>query len=153
MTIAAVAPQGAGNLRLSAAGQAPSGGVVNYNLLPLDNANTVIVPLGPGGAIDVFANAAATDVSLAALGYLDATPGLRYHRLTPCAVADSRPDQGSTAGYVGPFGPGDLPLTIDVVGSFDPAQGGGNSDCGVPPQAEAVMINLVAVGATGGPVT
>lgn len=37
-----------------------------------------------------------------------------------------------------------------MVGSFDAAQGGGNSDCGVPASAEAVELNLVAVAALAG---
>ena len=154
VTISAVDPQGSGNLRLSPAGVLPNGGVVNYAAGPLHNANTVTVPLSAAGEVDVFANAAATDVRLVAVGYTlpSALPGagLHYNGLTPCAVADSRPNQGPTGANVGPFAGGAAYPDIDVVGTFPAAQGGGNTDCGVPAGADALLVNLVAVNATGG---
>ncbi|MCP3992696.1 MAG: hypothetical protein GY724_26740 [Actinomycetia bacterium] len=149
-TISVVDPQGSGNLRLSPAGVVPNGGVVNYAANSLNNANTVTVPLGASGQADIFANVAGTDVRLVTLGYTSGTTGLRYNSVTPCAVADSRPNQGPTGAFVGPFGPGAAYPDVDVVGTFPDAQGGGNTTCNIPAGADAVVVNLVAVGTTGG---
>ncbi len=155
VTISAIDPQGSGNLRLSPAGISPNGGVVNYANNPLNNANTVIVPVGPAGQLDVYANGPSTNVRVVALGYISdpsdpASAGLRYNALTPCAVADSRSNQNPSGSFVGPFYGNTVYPDIDVVGSFPAAQGGKNTDCGVPVGADAVVLNLVAVGATGG---
>ena len=150
LSLTAVDPAGAGNLRLSAAGVTPEGGVVNYAANDLDNANTVTVPLSTSGAVDITANAAGTGYRLVVLGYFSSSGSLRYNPLTPCAVADSRSDEGPAGGFVGPFAPGAAYPDVDVVGSFSAGQGGGNTNCGVPSGADAVMINVVAVGASGG---
>ncbi|MCP4965048.1 MAG: hypothetical protein GY926_07415 [bacterium] len=150
VTISAIDPQGSGNLRLSAAGVTPNGGVVNYAMNTLNNANTVTVPLSASGQVDIFANVSGTDVRLVAVGYTSDTTGLRYTGVTPCAVADSRENQSPTGDFVGPFESGDDYPDIDVVGTFPASQGGGNIDCGVPDGADAVMVNLVAVNTTGG---
>ncbi len=150
VSLTSVDPDGAGNLRLSAAGVTPEGGVVNYAGNDLDNSNTVTVPLSADGAVDITANAAPTGFRLVVLGYSSSAGSLRYNPLTPCTVADSRSGQGPTGSFVGPFGPGAAYPDVDVVGSFPSGQGGGNTNCGVPSGADAVMVNVVAVGASGG---
>ncbi len=149
-TISAVDPLASGNLRLSPAGIVPNGGVVNYAATPLNNVNTVTVPLSDLGQVDVFANVGGTGVRLVAIGYSSRLSTLWYNGLTPCAAADSRPSFGSTGAFAGPFAAGAAYPNIDVVGTFSAGQGGGNTDCGVPAGADAVIINLVAVKASGG---
>lgn len=150
VTISAVAPSSAGNFRLSAAGATTSGGVVNYTSNGLNNANTVSVPVSASGQLDIFANAAASGVRVTMLGHYSPSGTLRYNGLTPCAAADSRSTTGATGGFVGPFAAGAAYPDVDVVGSFAAGQGGGNTDCGVPASADAVMVNLVSVGGSGG---
>lgn len=147
VSLTAVNPQGVGNLRLSAAGVSPNGGVVNYSTNGLDNGNTVTVPVSAGGAVDITANAAGTDYRLAVIGFSSAAGNLQYNPVTPCAVADSRDGTGS---FAGPFGAGAAYPDVDVVGGFAAGQGGGTTDCGVPAGADAVMVNLVSVGGSGG---
>ncbi len=150
VSLNAVDPAGVGNLRLSAAGVTPEGGVVNYNANNLDNGNTVIVPLSGSGAVDITANVGATGYRLVVLGYMSNSGNLRYNPVTPCAFADSRSGQGPTGGFVGPFAAGAAYPDTDVVGNFSAGQGGGNTNCGVPSGADAVMVNVVSVGGTGG---
>ncbi len=147
VSLTAVNPQGVGNLRLSAAGVTPNGGVVNYTTNGLDNGNTVTVPLSGSGAVDVTANAAATNYRMVVLGFSSAAGNLRYNPLTPCAVADSRDGTGA---FAGPFAAGAAYPDVDVVGGFAGNQGGGNTNCGVPNGADAVMVNVVSVGGSGG---
>ena len=153
VSLQSVTPSGSGNLRVSEAGVAPAGGVVNYAANSLSNSNTVTVPLSAGGAIDVAANASASSVAVVVIGYYDATGSLAYTPLTPCAVADSRSSQGPTGNFVGPFTEGGAPYPdIDVVGTFPAGQGSnGTTNCGVPASADAVMVNVVAVGGSGFP--
>lgn len=149
VTVSAIDPQGAGNLRLSPAGVVATGGVVNYTSNGLNNASTVTVPVSPEGQIDVFVNAAATDIRVSLVGYYAPGGPLRYNSLTPCASADTRSAQGAQGGFIGPFAAG-TSVTVDVVGDFPAGQGGGNTTCGVPEGADGVVVNLVAVGPTGG---
>ena len=101
VNVVAVGPVVSGNLRVSAAGVVPEGGVVNFG--PGDvgagtNSNAVPVELSSGGAVDVFVNAsggvAATHVRLVVLGYYvdpEVEPdALGFVPVTPCAVFDSR---------------------------------------------------------------
>jgi hypothetical protein len=150
VSLNAVDPAGVGNLRLSAAGVTPEGGVVNYNANDLDNGNTVIVPLSNGGAVDITANVGATGYRLVVLGYFSTSGDLLYNPVTPCAFADSRPNQNPTGSFIGPFAAGAAYPDVDVVGSFPAGQGGGNTSCGIPSGADAVMVNVVSVGGTGG---
>ena len=153
LTISAVATQDGGNLRLSEAGVTPNGGVVNFADNGLNNANTVTVALSSDGEADVFANGGPTGVGnplthvrMAIVGYYSPESLLRYTPLVPCAAADSRT---GTGGFAGPFAPNAAYPDIDVSGTFSASQGGGNTDCGVPASADAVVANLVAVNATG----
>jgi len=151
-TISAINPQGLGNLRLSPQGVAANGGVVNYQANGLNNANTVTVPIDTNGLVDIVANAAATDVRLVALGFYSPQGTLQYNPITPCAVADSRSAQGPTGDFVGPFASATSFPDVDVTDPFPAGQGGGNTSCGIPVDAEAVMANVVAIrpaGATG----
>ncbi len=150
VSLSSVDPQGIGNLRLSAAGITPDGGVVNYNANDLDNGNTVIVSMESTGGVDVTANNSGSGYRLVVLGFIHTAGSLRYNPVTPCAFADSRSDEGSSGSFVGPFGPGAAYPDADVVGSFPAGQGGGNTNCGIPSGAEAVMVNVVSVGAIGG---
>lgn len=157
VTITATNPSVPGNLRLSASGIAPEGGVVNYTNNGLSNSNTVTTEISLSGEVDLFANSPlangvpATDVRIAVLGYYPDTGGDEYVGVTPCAVADSRLSQGSTGVFSGPFAANSPYPDIDVVGSFSATQGSnGVTDCGVPAAATSVVVNVVAVGGTGG---
>ncbi len=147
LLVQALEPAGVGNLRVSAAGVAPSGGVVNYLNNGLDNANTITVPLGSDGSIDVFANVSATGVRILVLGFHGPSGTLDYVPLTPCAAFDSRIGFGP---FAGPYLERDPQPTVDVVGFFSPDQGTGVTDCGVPDDATSVMVNLVAIRPPGG---
>lgn len=84
------------------------------------------------------------EATLGLLPPVSRDPGLDYTPVTPCSVFDSRASQSPAAPFDGPYDDGEL-RTFDVVGSFDAAQGGGQTDCGVPAEAQAVLLNLVAV--------
>lgn len=156
-TISAIDPVAGGNLRLSPAGIEPTGGVVNYANNGLNNANTVTIPLSAQGQVDLSANGGAagqflpsTDARLVAIGYYSTAGNLEFNPITPCAVADSRVFKGGDGAFQGPFVGGAIYPDVDVVGSFPSGQGGGNTTCGVPSGADAVLVNVVAVAPTGG---
>ena len=166
--ISSVDPLTEGNLLMTPAGVASTGsaGVVNYGAgNGLNNANTVTVPVSAAGAVDVGANTGpagpvpTTDVRLVAVGFYspEVVPELKFFAVNPCAVADSRTNQGASDAFNGPNNDGLWPVNgafpdIDVVGVFDAGQGGGNgvTGCGVPAGADAVMVNVVAVNMVGG---
>ena len=82
-------------------------------------------------------------------------PDLKFFAVNPCPVADSRTNQGASDAFDGPNNDGLWPTgsafpDIDVVGTFPAGQGGGQTDCGVPATADAVMVNVVAVNMVGG---
>ena len=150
-------PLAAGNLQLSESGVPPKGGVVNFAANGLDNANTLTVPINANGDVDLAANGgpsgvgvALAEVRLLAIGYHSPASTQQFTPLTPCAVADSRLTQSAEFPFRGPFTSGGTAYpAIDVVGSFNPDQGGGQSDCGVPASAESVVLNLIATNSTG----
>ncbi len=154
--IAAIDPIRPGNLRASATGVVPSGGIVNFaDTTPeLENSNAVAVPLAAAGTMDIGVNCgdgcteATTDTRVTVLGYFRAPTGapdeLSYRPITPCTAFDSRQNQGADGAFVGAYDAGEQ-RTFDIVGTFPASQGGGSADCGVPASAQAVMINLVAV--------
>lgn len=150
LSLTAIDPSGGGNLRISEAGVAPNGGVVNYAANGLDNTNTVTVPLSAAGQIDLEANVAATDYRINILGYYHPDGTLRYTPIAPCAVSDSRPSQSPTGSYVGPFDNTNNHPDVQITGTFPGGQGG-ELTCGIPIGADGVMVNLVALSATGGP--
>lgn len=152
VTITADNPTTAGNLRLIPAGGTINGGVVNYAPNGLNNSNTVTIPVGPDGELDLSANAGpagigalTAGVSIAVLAYYHPDGDLRYHSLTPCAARDTRASEG--AANPGPFSSNAL-FNVDVKGTL-PAGNGGASDCGVPDSANAVLVNVVAITSTG----
>ncbi len=165
-TISSIDPLTEGNLLLTPANVPATGsaGVVNYGAVNgLNNANTVTVPVSALGAVDLGANAGplgavqTTDVRLVAVGFYspDVDPDLKFFPLNPCAVADTRTNQSASDVFDGPNNDGLWPMgsafpDIDVVGVFPAGQGGGNTDCGVPASADAVMVNVVAVNMEGG---
>ncbi len=155
--IAATGPERAGNLRLSESGVVPTGGVVNFAANGLDNANTVTIPIPSSGQVDIGGNGGASGLGLplagvrvVALAYSVPDSGDLFVPLTPCAVADSRSNQGAAGVFLGPFSDGDGPADVDVVGSFAATQGGGSTTCGVPEAAIAAVVNVVAINPTGG---
>lgn len=99
--------------------------------------NAAIVPVGTAGAITAFASND-TDVVIDVNGYF-APPGgvgaLNFQTVTPCRVADTRPDGGKTGNY----GPPRLP----AGGSRD--MNIPNAGCGVPSTAQAFSLNITAV--------
>lgn len=150
-----VDPIAGGNLRLTAAGTTPLGGVVNFSSNGLNNTNATSVPVSASGELNVSVNigagntaAAAAGIEVEILGYYEVaeTPSLVLQTLTPCAVFDTRTTQGGSGAITA-----DALIGVDVVGAFPASQGGGNTNCGVVAEAEAVLVNVVAVG-TSGPV-
>ena len=68
LTVTALGPQAGGNLRLSAAGVVPQGGVVNYANNGLNNTNTVTVALSGAGQMAIQANGGAGGQGLPSTG-------------------------------------------------------------------------------------
>ena len=81
--------------------------------------------------------------------------GLDFNEVTPCAVFDTRTNQGATGVFAGERLHGIANTTVyQIAGSDIPVgqggvvdTGGGQGTCGVPANAEAVLINLEAVNA------
>ena len=128
----------------------------------MNNGATTIINLGPGGtvAIDVDGDtAASTMIRVEVLGYYDNdVAGLDFYDLAPCAVFDTRTNQGATGSFAGErlHGPANT-TTYQIAGNSVPVgqggvvdTGGGTGTCGVPDDAEAVLINLEAVNASTG---
>lgn len=116
----------------------------------MNNSSAVIVPLTPGdGQLEVdllVPPGSSTNLRFVVLGYYQPVlepGGLTFSPLTPCATFDTR---SGADGLLGPRNGGQS-TTYDVRGTFPSAQGGGQSDCGVPVDAVAVEINLVALNA------
>jgi hypothetical protein len=111
-------------------------------------------------AVDVLGTGM-THIRIVVLGYLGFT-GDSYTPVNPCAAFDSRdtlgsdPDNVPTGIFAGKRLAGDAnvatPLgttTYNVTGAIPAAQGG-ESGCGVPEGASAVLINLVAIQSEAG---
>ena len=119
---------------------------------PFNNSIATVVPVSDAGAVSFSfggETGAGTHLRAQVLGYYEdeSVPGgLRFVATDPCVVLDSRPNQGASLGFAGPRNGGST-TTYDVVGTFDAAQGGGSSDCGIPVEAEAIEINFVGVNA------
>lgn len=137
---------GAGNLRVYPTNETPGGGVVNYGVPGMENSNVVIVPVWTlTQEVTVEANQGAVDVVVTVIGYLQPGVGAGYTPVTPCAAADSRFAEDEFAGpYVG-----NETRTIEVAPNTPIEQGSSSSTCGVPPTADGVLVNLVAVGPNG----
>ncbi len=99
--------------------------------------NAVTVKLGSSGQISVFNQAGSADVIIDVAGYYDANTGDGFSSLTPARVLDSRPGPGNTGGYTSPWTTGTI-RTVNV-----------GSHGGVPPDADAVVLNVTVADTTG----
>ncbi|MFK7920234.1 MAG: carboxypeptidase-like regulatory domain-containing protein [Ilumatobacter sp.] len=121
--------------------------VNNIKHTPLmNNASAVVLPVNDDGTVDldVVVASGATNVRGVVLGYYSDSLAITYVPLTPCATFDTRSNQGAEDDFAGAR-LGGQETVYDVTGDFDPDQGGGNSDCGVPEGAVAIELNLVAI--------
>ncbi len=99
-------------------------------------ANAAIVPAGDSGGVTIVTGEAA-DLIIDVNGYFapPATGGLNFYALTPCRVADTRPEQGKT----GAFGP----PRLEAYSQRDfPIQA---SACNVPTTAQAYSLNVTVI--------
>lgn len=87
----------------------------------------------------VFASLSVAAVS----GFASPTgSSLIYQPVAPCRALDTRV-------ALGPL-PANTAMDVYIRGSNLPANQGGAANCGIPPEAEAVMINVVAIAPTTG---
>lgn len=94
-------------------------------------ANAVIVASGTGGgAVSIFATDT-TNVAVDIDGYFVASGSLAFYALTPCRLADTRPQYG-----------GGGPIPGGTVNNFHMI---GVPGCTVPPSAKAYSLNIAAV--------
>ena len=93
-----------------------------------------------GGFLLILTSSAGSPASAAP------APDSAYTAVTPCVVFDSRVTQGAGGSFLGPINGGQA-VTYLVEQLFPAGQGGGNTDCGIPKEANAVEINVVAVNA------
>lgn len=98
-------------------------------------ASAAIVPAGSNGSVTVVTGNP-SHVVIDINGYFapPATGGLRFYALTPCRVADTRPEQNKT----GPFGP---PALAPYVSRDIPVR----AACGVAANAQAYSLNVTVV--------
>ena len=126
----------------------------SVSYVPLDGGETIQV------AITAYSGAPATHIRIVVLGYLALgdtafAGGRGYSELTACAAFDTRtglpndtnPASGAFAGkrVAGTSGTNLTGVTTYQIAGTIPAAQGGETDCGVPESAEAVLINLVAI--------
>ena len=143
-----------GNLRLTAQGATPNGGIVNFSANGLNNSNAQSVPLSASQMLNVSVNGGpagvgqvlADGIDVEILGWYGPQNGggAQFQPVTPCAVFDSRANQGGS-GLIS----SSATFTVDVIEEFPVSQGGGNTNCGVYEGTSAVLVNLVLVGTTG----
>ena len=148
-------PFASGNLRLTAAGTTPLGGIVNFGPNGLDNSNAQSVPLSPSQQLNVSVNAGgnaravADGVTIEILGWYERSEiaGLGYVPNTPCAFFDSRSGAGQ---WSGPY-TADTNFTVDLVGDFSAFQGAGTTTCDIEPNPliSAALVNLVLIQPSG----
>lgn len=154
VNLVAINSTGDGTVGIREAGSSEATTHVHFEAYdpPMNNSAAVWVPLSFEGELELFTRAepgVTTEVRAVVLGYADdneITDGSQYVPVTPCAAFDSRVNQGADGAFAGLYDGGER-RTMDLVGSFDAAQGGGNTDCGVPQGATAVHLNLVAINA------
>lgn len=97
-------------------------------------ANAALAPAGTNGAVSVYASDR-TDVILDINGHFGVSSGansLRFYKVTPCRVADTRNPDGA---FGGPM------LPASGTRSFLVPQ----SSCGIPPTAKAYSVNVTVV--------
>ena len=148
VNLVAVNSSGSGDIGVRAGGTGDMTTYVNYaGLFPaMNNSNAVVVPVSASGEVDLFSVAGvlnSTEVRAVVLGYFGSGSS-RYVPVLPCAAFDSRVNQGATGGFAGPLSGGES-RSYSITGAFTSGQGGGNTDCGVPAGATAVLVNVVAV--------
>lgn len=152
VNLVAILPNASGNLRAVAAGGVASGGVVNFSAFDGNNSNAVPVGLSTGGDLAVTANAngdGVVEVRGVVLGYYvdgdhpNAGAGMELVPTTACAVFDTRSGTGVFDARIDD----DQTLTPQIVSDMNVPPGQGAESCAPPPAgADAVMLNLVAVG-------
>ncbi len=123
------------SLRIYPAGANPMGATVQSPLGQI-RANAQIVKLGTGAAVNVDSTQT-TDFIVDVNGYFApaAAGGLRYHRVAPCRVADTRAGEG-LGGFFGP------PALAASGTRTVPVPSG---RCGVPGTARAYALNVTVV--------
>ncbi len=148
--LVAIRPQGGfggqGSLGISSGSRTPSDPMTPFADLALNNATSVVTPLGADGTVRVglFGTEAepSAHMRLVVLGYFTEQDAGQYVAVTPCAAFDSRSGSGGFAGKRSDGAAG--VTTYDVTGTMPAAQGA-QTDCGVPDGAGAVLVNLVAI--------
>ena len=149
VNLVAVNPLGEGDIGVRASGIDETT-YVGYSQFAssMNNSNAVMMPLSPTGTLDLYSVAStgnATHIRAVVLGYFDLSPtSHKYFPVTPCAAFDSRANQGATGTLSGPYLGGET-RAVQITEAFSLAQGGGQTTCGVPPGATAVLVNVVAV--------
>ena len=73
INLVAAFPDGPGNLKISAAGTVPGGGVLNYAAIGMNNSNAVVSELS-GGQVDVVAVVSPVHSLGVVLGYFTTAP-------------------------------------------------------------------------------
>lgn len=135
----------------------------NTSPRPLTNAAVMYAPIDSNGEISVMPTGLIQDrvhFRVVVLGYLDdasLSGGLKWvSSVAPCAAFDTRFGVGQYGGPRSATGSGTFSTRYAITGNFSPNQGGvtqstglPNTTCGVPPVAEAVQLNLVAINAQG----
>ncbi|MCP3909875.1 MAG: hypothetical protein GY713_02875 [Actinomycetia bacterium] len=154
VNIVAVNPSGTGTIAAGPSSVAATEPFVSFaSLVPTMNSSTAVsVPLNSAGELTLVVDGEAgvtVHTRVVVLGYYqpEAPGDHKFSTVVACAVFDTRAGRGATGGAVGPRTGGSV-TTYRVAGMFSSEQGGGNSDCGVPADASAVAINLVAVNPT-----
>ncbi|HVA59499.1 MAG TPA: choice-of-anchor Q domain-containing protein [Mycobacteriales bacterium] len=132
MTVTAVGPAGAGNLRVYPDGSAaPLASTVNY--VPHRTvANYAIVSLPSNGKVDLYSDGSASGALLDVVGYCTNAAG--YQGQTPVRIIDTRDGTGGSSAKLAPG----VPRVVTVAGVG-----------GVPVGATAVALNVTAVGPAG----
>ncbi len=106
-------------------------------------ANLVTVPVGTGGAVDFFSPAGQVNLAVDLSGYYEPAAGSGFAPVGPCRVFDTRHGAGTCtgapSGALAPSAPLGTGQTMSV-----PVRGVE----GVPADANAVVLNVTAVGAT-----
>lgn len=141
-----------GALSAGTGGTDPSEPSVAFAPLSMNNAAVVVVPLDgqDSVAIDIDGPPGArANMRLVVLGYFSPTSAAVFTSVDPCAIFDTRSDQGAD-GVLSGARDGGSTTTYQITGASVPVgQGGGHGGgCDVPAGATAVLINLVAINST-----
>ena len=160
VVIETVRPAGGnGGLAVGPGGTEPTEPTVNFAPINANNAGVTMVPVDGSGRIAVNVTSTAgsptSHIRMVIIGYLDDASGLTYVPVNPCAAFDSRTTVPGdvnvpTGNFAGPRIAGTSGSNLTGVTTYQvtgaiPAAQGGETDCGVPADAEAVLVNLVAI--------